>query len=203
MSRLQRSFPGAIFLRLARACFADDTVTRIFLPAVADFHDELRQAGSSRRARLRARVRWYAALGTLVFAAPVHMPSTGALLTIVALVLYAGSWQFFGWFMAATASAGVGLAIVLRAWNSRHPSLLRDPSQADPAAPEINLSAIHVGGDIAGLMFAVGSVIVVFVGLPQLWWYYLGVVVAGACVAWVRAVMMRFCGVPNSSILRT
>jgi hypothetical protein len=187
MSRSHRSFPGALFLRVARAIFPDETVARLFAPAVADFHAELREAGQSRRARLVARCRWYAALGALLFAAPIPIPSTGALLTVVALVLYAGSWQFFGWFMAGTATTGVALAVALRAWNSRHPSVLRDPSQADPAAPEINLSAIHVGGDIAGLMFAVGSVIVVFVGLPQLWWYYLGVVIASAAVAYARS----------------
>ncbi|MGE0445263.1 MAG: hypothetical protein AB7P99_08535 [Vicinamibacterales bacterium] len=194
--------PGSLFLRVARLVFPDDTVTRVFLPAVADFHDELNAAGQGALARWRVRCRWYVALASLVVVSPVAIPSPGALLALVTVILYIGAWQFFGWFMAGTATAGIALAVALRVWNTRHPSVLRDPSQADPAAPEINLSAIHVGGDIAGLMFAVGSVIVVFLGIPQLWWYYAGVMVVSALVAWLRFMLLRFSGVTNTSILR-
>jgi hypothetical protein len=84
--------------------------------------------------------------------------------------------------------SGTALAAAIRAWNSRHPQGLVTPGRDRSAQPEINLSAIHVGGDIAGLIFAAGSVAIVIVGLRTMWWYFLAaalgsVLVAGGLIA--------------------
>ena len=51
------------------------------------------------------------------------------------------------------------------------------------ATAEINLSAIPVEGDVAGLMFALGSVSIVVIGLPGMSWYLLGVVLGSTIAA--------------------
>jgi hypothetical protein len=75
------------------------------------------------------------------------------------------------------------LATALHAWNSRHPQLLVAFGGDRSRTPEINLSAIHVGGDIAGLIFAAGSVAIVIVGLRAMWWYFLAVALGSVLVA--------------------
>ena len=114
---------------------------------------------------------------------------TGFLVLLVAL-LVASSWLFFKHFIVATAVAGVVAAAVMRQWNTRHPSILPEarPEAGRTRVPEINLSAIPVGGDAAGLLFASGAIAVVILGVPDLAWYFLaalgsGLLLAGALFA--------------------
>lgn len=202
----RRNLPGMRFLKLARLVFSERTVSRVFCPAVADFHEELAALRGSRVQRLILRCRWYCSLLVLLAVVPFVVPvaidrqlfspvrggSGGAFILALSAGLYVATWQFFGWFAAAAFLCGGALASVLRAWNSQHPTLLerRDPS-TPPDDPEINLSSIHVGGDIAGLMFAAGSVVIVLLGLPGLWWYFAAALVSSALLAWGRFVWMR------------
>ena len=96
---------------------------------------------------------------------------TGFLVLLVVLLLASG-WLFFWHFIVATALAGACAATIMRRWNTRHPSLLPDPSRS--RVPEINLSAIPVGGDAAGLLFAAGAIAVVILGVPGMAWYFVG-----------------------------
>jgi hypothetical protein len=51
-------------------------------------------------------------------------------------------------------------------------------------------SAIRVAGDGPGLIFAVGTVLIVVVGLPGLWWFFVAAGLGSVLVAW-RLVMRR------------
>ncbi len=112
-----------------------------------------------------------------------HTGSRGAvepLVWIPALALFAAIWPMFGWFVVAVVVSGAVAAIALRRWNTRHPSTLApaDPLAARPDA-QINLSSIPVGGDFGGLMFVVGSFVIVLLGFPDARWFVLGSIVIG------------------------
>lgn len=99
-----------------------------------------------------------------------------------------GHLALFGSFTIATIVAGALTGLALRSWNDEHHPTVAVPDSAVRA--EINLSAVPVRGDGAGLLFAVGSV-VILLALPQLRWFLLASVacafVAGAAlIAWRR-----------------
>ena len=57
--------------------------------------------------------------------------------------------------------------------------------------PEINMSAIRVGGNLGGLVFAAGAVAILLIGVPGLRWFVglslgLAAVLAVAVIAWRR-----------------
>ena len=104
-------------------------------------------------------------------------------LWVPALVLMAAITPLFGWFVAAAIVSGLIAAILLRRWNTRHPSTL---ARSEPGVwhdPQINLSAIPVGGDFGGLMFVVGAFVVILMGLPEMRWFVAGSVVTGVALA--------------------
>ena len=113
--------------------------------------------------------------------AAMDVRGTGFLVVLVVL-LVAASWLFFKAFIVASAVAGAGVAILMRRWHTRHPSVLPDGGRT--LVPEINLSRIPVGGDVAGLMFAVGAVVIVIVGVPDMAWYFVSALLCAALLAW-------------------
>ena len=113
--------------------------------------------------------------------APTGVKGAWFLVLLVALLL-ASSWLFFKAFIVASAVAGTAAALLLRRWHTRHPSAL--PYAPPATVPEINLSRIPVGGDIAGLIFAVGGVAVVIIGVPDLSWYFVSALLCAALLAW-------------------
>jgi len=240
--------PGARLVKLATRLFDEPTRSTFVIPALADYQLELGEAGASTTKQFMAHVRGYAAFARLVVAAPFIVPSApmgspvtsfvsgkygGNLLLVLALALFAAIRPFFGWFAVAVIGLGIGLAIVLRLWNNRHPgarggaadpllTLLavalfaaiwsmfgwfvlaavagglvmaivlrrwntRHPSELAPRsqrpAAEINLSSIPVAGDIGGLLFVISAIIIVLLGLPDIRWFVLGSVVVGAVLA--------------------
>jgi hypothetical protein len=194
-------FAGARFLRLTRLVYSEPTVAAVFVPAVADLQEELAAAGTSSLQRVMTRCRWYCALLALAIVVALTLPgvrtreaasaqprhrSGGWLLVALAAALYGGTWQFFGWFVAAALPMGAALAIAMRRWHNHHPEVLAVADQVGSRNPEINLSAIPVGGDVAGLMFAVGSVVIVLVGLPTLWWFVAAAATGSVVVAFGR-----------------
>jgi hypothetical protein len=265
--------PGEMLVRLARLLFDEPTRTTFVVPALADYQQELRDAGGRPAKRLSAHVRGYAAFARLLLAAPFIVPSApmggpvttfvtgkhgGNLLLVLALALFAAIRPLFGWFAVAVIGLGVALAIALRVWHTRHPdaragggdpllALLvaalfaaiwsmfgwfvlaavaggavmaivlrrwntRHPSDLAPAGggvqmprAEINLSAIPVGGDVGGLLFVIGAIVTVLLGLPDIRWFVLGSVIAGAVLAGGLFVWRSFRAVPltpANSILR-
>jgi hypothetical protein len=103
------------------------------------------------------------------------------LLSILVVALFAAIWSMFGWFVLSTVAGGVIMAVALRHWNTRHPSQVA-PAHRTPGA-EINLSSIPVAGDIGGLLFVISAIITVLLGLPDIRWFVLASVVAGAVLA--------------------
>ena len=106
------------------------------------------------------------------------------MLSLLVVALFAAIWSMFGWFVLAAVAGGAVMAIALRRWNTRHPSELapRGGRGSMPGA-EINLSSIPVAGDIGGLMFVIGAIVTVLLGLPDIRWFVLGSVVVGAVLA--------------------
>ena len=88
-----------------------------------------------------------------------------------------------------TVIGGLTFAIVIHRWNSRHPSQIVSPELDVAKRPEINLSAIPVGGNIGGLMFMAGSLAILVAGLPKWRWFFAvavagGFLTAAALVKW-------------------
>ena len=110
-------------------------------------------------------------------------------LVLLVVLLLAASWLFFKAFIVASAVTGALAAVLIRRWHTRHPSVL--PYSPGTRVPEINLSRIPVGGDIAGLFFAAGSVVVVIVGVPDMAWYFVSALVCAALLAWGLATWRR------------
>ena len=77
---------------------------------------------------------------------PNGVKGAGFLVLLVALLL-AATWLFFKAFIVASAVTGALAAVLIRRWHTRHPSVL--PYSPGARVPEINLSRIPVGGDIA------------------------------------------------------
>ena len=189
-----------LFLRMARLLFAEQTVSAVFLPALADFQEELRQTAASRVGQLVTRARWCVGLTALVVItpfsvsipsiadrAPLTRPANGGWFFMALYAsLFAGAWWCVQEFMVAALVAGALLACAMRAWNDHHPVSIVIP-QRDAGAPvQINLARIPVTGDVAGLMFAAGTILIVVVGLPGLWWFYVAAALGSLLVAWTR-----------------
>ena len=195
---------GHLFLKIARVIFVEPTLSSVVLPAIADFQQELRDAGADRGRRFATRCRacWaFAKLVVILFAtspaggrASGHLPESagGGTLVLLVTVLFASTWPFFGWFMAYAVLGGILLAMTMRWWHNRHPSELAVADPQTGTRPEINFSRVPVAGNVGGLIFAVGSMVIVIVGLPEIRWFLLAALVSGVCAAaglfaWRRA----------------
>jgi hypothetical protein len=113
------------------------------------------------------------------------------LLLALTAILLVSTWPFFGGFTALSVVVGLWTAVVLRWWYSRHPTMPVRQTSPD-RAPEINISAIRVGGDLGGLVFVAGCIAIVVVSLPPLRWFALAslamaCIYAVAMVGWRRA----------------
>ena len=58
----------------------------------------------------------------------------------------------------------------------------------DRFRPEINMSKIPVSGDLAGLLFALGSTLIFLLGIPSLRVFFAAAVVSGCGIA----IVLRF-----------
>jgi len=105
------------------------------------------------------------------------------LLSVLTVSLFASIWSMFGWFVLAAVAGGAVMAVALRWWNTRHPSELAPSGASSRPGAEINLSAIPVAGDIGGLLFVISAIATVLLGLPDIRWFVLGSVAAGAVLA--------------------
>ena len=199
--------PGRLLLKVATLVFDESVLADVVRPTIADLQSEVRAAGTDPVARLRARIRGYAAFWLLVASAPVAFHAwptrsigsqdvedrtSGTAFTFYVAAIVLCAWNFLGWWTAVAAGGGVLFAVLMHHWNSRHPIelVIREPETW--AVPQINLSRIPVDGNIAGLIYVVGSLAVVFVGLPIARWFFvltvgLGLACALALVVWHNA----------------
>jgi hypothetical protein len=91
-------------------------------------------------------------------------------LLALTVVLILTTWSFFGRFSLVAAVAGIATGIWLHWWYRRHPVFFAR-SGPDRRPPMLNISAVYVGGDAAGLAFVVGCVVIFTMGLPPLRWF--------------------------------
>jgi hypothetical protein len=191
--------PGTTLAKIARLLFDEPLLSAAVHPTIADLQREVADAGASRVKRVRAQWRGYCAFWTLVLIAPfaslalptpdargVALPDAvarlGAGAIVLTLVIVLG--PMVGAWVAGVTAAGALFAIVIHAWYLRHPSDIPAPVEPPKRLPQINFSSTEVAGNVGGLIFALGSVVIVAVGFPALIWFLFGSTVAACVLAW-------------------
>ena len=112
---------------------------------------------------------------------PLLTRSDSVFLLALTLALLLAASTFFTPFALAALVAGTLLSVALH----RYAGL--DPGSPSPdRLVGINIASIRVGGDTGGLIFVLGSIAVVMLGLPSVRWFLLASVAAGVTVAVVR-----------------
>jgi hypothetical protein len=178
--------------------FSEHVLSAVVQPTISDLQHEVARAGASRVERLRAQWRGYRAFWTLVLLAPfaswpspvdangVAFPDGAVRLAVgsTVLTLLAVVDPVLGAWVAFVAAAGVLCAVVIHAWYQRHPSDMPAPAEPQRRVPQINFSSTEVAGNVGGLIFVVGSVLIVSVGLPSVLWFLIAGTVAGCFLAW-------------------
>jgi hypothetical protein len=177
-------------MKIAAALFDEGVVAAVVVPTIADLQAEVAAAGDDRKRRVRARLRGYAAFWTLVLCAPfaAHAwPVRDDRALVLPRRSGVGGWLLLAGILGFTSPAltpwtatvlvgGVVFAIAIHLWYSRHPSLVA--TKDGERRPEINFSAIPVGGNVGGLIFMAGSMAILVSGLPA-WRWFFGVAVVG------------------------
>src|SRR5262249_14960864 len=118
--------------------------------------------------------------GAIVFPHAMTRLAAGS----IALVLLLAVGPMFGaWGGIATAAGALG-ALRIHAWYDLHPTAIPAPAEPQWRSPQINFSSTEVAGNIGGLIFVVGSVFIVVVGVPTVIWFLFAGTVAGCVLAW-------------------
>src|SRR5438093_7667884 len=177
--------PGTTLLKIAPRLFSEHFVSAVVQPTIADLQSEVAAAGESRVKRLHAQWRGYCAFWILTLVAPfaswaaptgnnaaVGLGVVGRL-TVGATVftLLALTKPMLGVSVAVLALAGALFAILIHAWYERHPCDIPTPADRTWRWPQINFSSTEVAGNIGGLIFVVGSLLIVSVALPPAPWF--------------------------------
>jgi hypothetical protein len=191
---------GTTLMRIAPLLFSEHFLAVVVHPTIADLQSEYSAAGASRLKRLRAQWRGYCAFWMVMLAAPfaswadptrdeAPFASAGAVARLAVgsavFALLALTKAMLGISVAvALIGAGALLAILIHAWYESHPTNTSTPVHRSWRSPQINFSATEVSGNIGGLIFVIGSVFVVTIGLPSVRWFLLAACGAGCLVAW-------------------
>jgi hypothetical protein len=198
--------PGTTLLKIARLLFNEHLLSAVVQPTIADLQREIANAGPNGLKRLRAQWRGYCAFWTLTLVAPfaswaspaadagrVAFPDAIARLAVGSIVvaLLAIVGPVLGAWVAVVTAAGALFAILIHAWYDRHPSDIPTPAEPQRRSPQINFSSTEVAGNIGGLIFVVGSVFIVAIGLPSVIWFLFAATVAGCFLAWALVAWHR------------
>lgn len=97
---------------------------------------------------------------------------------LLTLTLVLATWTFFSSFALAALLAGLLLSIPLHRHTDDAGSETGDYRQVG-----INIARIRIGGDTGGLIFVLGSITILALGLPMLRWFLLASLVAATIVA--------------------
>jgi hypothetical protein len=191
--------PGTTLLKIARLLVNEHLLSTVVQPTISDLQREIANAGPNGYTRLRAQWRGYRAFWTVMLVAPfvpwlsptedvrtVAFPDAIARLAVGSIVvtLLAIVGPVLGAWVAVLTAVGTLFAIVIHAWYDRHPSDLPTPAEPQWRSPQINFSSTEVAGNIGGLIFVVGSVFIVSIGLPSVIWFLFAATVAGCFLAW-------------------
>ena len=191
--------PGTTLLKIARLLFNEQLLSAVVQPTIADLQRETAEAGPHGLKRLRAQWRGYCAFWTVMLVTPfasgsplaedagaVAFPDAIARVAVgsivITLVVVVG--PVLGAWVAVVMAAGTAVAILIHAWYVRHPSDIPTPTERRRHSPQINFSSTEVAGNMGGLIFVVGSVFIVAIGLPSVIWFLLCATVAGCFLAW-------------------
>ncbi len=191
--------PGTTLLKIARLLFNERLLSAVVQPTIADLQREIANAGPDGVKHLRAQWRGYCAFWRITLLSPfaswaspaadagaVAFPDAIARVAVgsivVALVAVVG--PVLGAWAAVVTAVGAVFAILIHAWYDRHPSDIAIPAEPQRRSPQINFSSTEVAGNTGGLIFVVGSVFIVAVGLPSVIWFLFAATVAGCFLAW-------------------
>jgi hypothetical protein len=181
--------PGTRLLKIAPMLFNERFIETVVRPTIADLQSEVAAAGPDHVKRLGARCRGYVAFWTLIVVAPFASTSddvpnvaagrvaAGSALATLLSVMTLGAWT------ALVAAAGAFVAFLIHAWYERHPSRIARPPEGPWRSPQINFSSTDVAGDVGGLIFVVGSVLIVSLALPSIFWFLLAASISACFVA--------------------
>jgi hypothetical protein len=190
--------PGTRLLKIAPLLFNERFIASVVHPMIADLQSEADAAEGDRTRRLRVLGRGYAAFWMLVFVAPFASWSDrrsdlltarlafGSAGVAVLMVVTLGAWTTL-----IIAAAGTLVAFLIHVWHERHPSEIALLPERRSGSPQINFSSTDVGGNAGGLIFVIGSVLIVSLGLPSVFWFLLTAALAAGFVAWGLAVWHR------------
>ncbi len=195
----QPRMPGRTFLKIAPLLFNQQFIAAVVQPTIADFQSEFAAAGTSRMKRFFVRWRGYRAVWMVTLAAPfaswaaapesqtalASTPVAGLLVVAsITLAFLALTRAMLGGSGAIVTAAGSLMAILIHAWYERHPTATPAPSDQAWRPPQINFSSTEVAGNIGGLIFVIGSLLIVSIGLPSVLWFLSAGSVAGCLLAW-------------------
>jgi hypothetical protein len=198
--------PGTTLLKIARLLFNEHLLSTVVQPTISDLQREIANAGTNGLKRLRAQWRGYCAFWTVMLVAPfvpwsslaedagaVAFPVAIARLAVglIAVTLLVIVGPVLGAWVAVITAVGTLFAILIHAWYDRHPSDIPIPTEPQRRSPQINFSSTEVEGNIGGLIFVVGSVFIVVIGLPSVIWFLFAATVAGCFLAWALVAWHR------------
>jgi hypothetical protein len=173
--------PGTTLLRVAPVLFSEPFIATVVEPTIADLRSDVLAAGSDRARRLRALWRGYAAFWRLALVAPFASWALMPRLAIAASVVTLLAMRFLsGWFVALVAV----LALLIHRWNEHHPSVVPTPAPGRRLFPQINFSSTDVSDNVGGLIFVLGTILIVSLGVPSIFWFLVAGTLAACVVAW-------------------
>ena len=190
--------PGTRLQKIAPLLFNERFIASVVHPTIADLQSEFEGAGADRSKRLRALGRGYSAFWMLIVVAPFASwsdnrsdVSTARLALGSAGVAVLMIVTFGAWTTLIILATGMLVAFLIHAWHERHPSEIALLPERRWRSPQINFSSTDVGGNAGGLIFVVGSVLIVSLGLPSVFWFLLTASLAAGFVAWGLAAWHR------------
>jgi hypothetical protein len=98
----------------------------------------------------------------------------------IAFVLFAKAFLS----AAVLTSAGALVAVLIHGWYARHPSEVPTSNERTWYTPQVNFSSMDVAGNVGGLIFVLGSLAIVCLGLRWVFWFLLGGTITGCLLAW-------------------
>jgi len=115
----------------------------------------------------------------------------GAVLLLLVGLLFASLWTLFDLVSLATLLMALCVGAALRAWHDRHPATAYTRRDDRFVLPQINISAVPVGGDVGGVLFVGAALLAFIIGLPAMRTFAVAsmtcsLIAAAALVFWHR-----------------
>jgi hypothetical protein len=123
--------------------------------------------------------------------------SAAILLMALDALLLLAMWPVVGAFALVTVVCGLLTSAALRSWHDAHPVTQEDRSWSPSRLPEINIGAVHVGGDFGGFLFLCASVVAIVFGVPSARIFVAGSLVCAAFAAWLLVRARRAAQAPE------